>query len=199
MSLSVCVYLTYHQHITNLLPRATGERMNYSLRTSSNISIPRSTTESLNKSYLPSTIKDWNLLPRNIRELPTLEQFKNHLTPVKELIPRRFYSGHRKYQIIQTRMRLGCSDLKEDLFNVNLSDSPLCSCGRGIEDAEHFLIYCTRYQHIRDFLIANNHINIFEGGTDTMLFGDDSLSEVDNIIIFSLVHKFIKLSKRFDR
>ena len=95
-------------------------------------------------------------------------------------------------------MRLGRSDLYEDLYNINLSDSPICRCGRGVEDAEHYLIHCSRYQHIGDYLISNNHINIFELGIDTLLFGNDGLSEVDNILIFILVQTFIKLSKRFD-
>ena len=58
------------------------------LRTSSNIRVPRSTTESFNLSHtLPSTIRDWNKLPRSIGNFPTLEQFKDHIMPVKQKIP----------------------------------------------------------------------------------------------------------------
>ena len=49
-----------------------------------------------------------------------------------------------------TRLRLTCSDLREDLSNVNLVESPLYSCGLNVEDAEHYIKDCLNYVDCRN-------------------------------------------------
>jgi len=39
--------------------------------------------------------------------------------------------------------------LMEDAHRTGLSDTPVCECGKDIESAEHFLLYCSRYQELR--------------------------------------------------
>jgi len=39
--------------------------------------------------------------------------------------------------------------LMEDAHRTGLSDTPVCECGEDIASAEHFLLYCSRYQEAR--------------------------------------------------
>ena len=183
--------------LTDLVPCLTKDKTQYKLRKPINIGTYQSHTESLHKSFFPSTIRSWNSLPDEVKSIPTLEQFKEAVTPEKKKVPGRFYHGERKFQILHNRLRLRCSNLAEDLYNINVKDSPLCECRRDLEDAEHFILECPRYQHVRDHL-KTRYMDIFQYNIETLLHGDDSLPENINIYIFSIVHGFIKLSKRFD-
>ena len=52
---------------------------NYETRFCKNLQIPRLNTEHAKKSYYYSALKDWNDVPIDIRELPTVGSFKNNL------------------------------------------------------------------------------------------------------------------------
>ena len=52
---------------------------NYETRFCKNLQIPRLNTEHAKKSYYYSALKDWNDVPIDIRELPTVGSFKNKL------------------------------------------------------------------------------------------------------------------------
>ena len=101
--------------------------------------------------------EDWNDLPEETRSTKSINQFKELITPVRQEVPEYLYTGERKFQILQTRLRLRCSDLNEDLHAINLADSPICSCGQEIEDAEHFLKDCHLYNQHRQNLPINLH------------------------------------------
>ena len=104
------------------------------------------------KSFFPSTIKEWNMLPidnRNSRSLNVFERrFKLHFpSPIK--MPW-FSVGERFVHIHHTRIRIGCSKLKAHLhFNLHVEDDPSCRCGFGIENPYHFLFTCPLYAQIR--------------------------------------------------
>ena len=178
--------------LQELVPQQTRERTPYTLRTGNNISVIKTNTQSLYQSFFPSVIREWNILTTQIKESPTIERFRELITPEKTRTPRRFYCGERKFQIYHNRLRLRCSDLSEDLYNVNIKDTPMCMCGQAVEDAEHYLLECTRYQGIR----RRTNIHLFD--IDTLLFGDNNITEDENVFIFKLVQDFIKQSKRFE-
>ena len=51
----------------------------YSTRFCNNLQIPRLNTELAKKSYYYSALKNWNDVPMDFRELPTIGCFKNKL------------------------------------------------------------------------------------------------------------------------
>ena len=73
------------------------------------------------KSFFPATIREWNSLPMEVRNSPTLCTFKTRLLkhfppPVKHIW---FNTGNRCLNIHHTRIRLCCSKLKSELhFNL---------------------------------------------------------------------------------
>ena len=106
-----------------------------------------------------------------------MEEFKGYITPDKIAIPGYIYIGDRRYQIPQTRMRLRCSNLLEDLFNVKLAESPLCKCIMALEDAEHYLKDCVIYAVNRRQVLVKHGVNLRVHETEEMLEGDPTRDE----------------------
>ena len=104
-----------------------------------------------------------------------------------------FFYGERKFQVLHTRLRLGCSSLNADLFHNHVSESDRCRCGEP-ETAKHYFFICIMYRNIRTETISNlaYNINIVVLLKGCPLYGDEA-----NIEIFRVVHEFIKKSNRF--
>ena len=51
------------------------------------------------------------------------------------------------------RLLLHDTMLREDSYRTGTADSPVCQCGLGTESAEHYLLYCTRFQEARHKLL----------------------------------------------
>ena len=119
----------------------------------------------------------------------------HHLNKDKSHIPKHFYVGKRKAQILHTRLRTNCSSLNLDLFTRNISDSPLCQCG-SVENAQHFFFHCRNY-HVPRTELLNTVSQYQTPSLSLFLYGNDSFSLETNSVIFETVHKFILDSKRF--
>ena len=178
-------------YLSNLLP-ATWP-IAYSLRNVENIPLKHARTQLYSESFLPSAIRDWNNLPLESRNSTTLESFKSSLNKQQQKVPRYYYTGSRKGQILHTRLRLSCSSLNHDLFKCSLTETPNCACG-SVETASHFLLYCPIYdRERRRFLLdlpcaptINNY-----------LYGNESLTEDQNKHVFLQVQRFIIATNRF--
>ena len=76
-----------------------------------------------------------------------------------------------------------------------MTDSPSGACGQ-IEDADHFLLQCILYADQRNILF--NSLPAYPRiTTQLLLFGDATISDDSNIIIFSAVHNYIENTNRF--
>lgn len=177
-----------------------GDNSAYSFRNSENYLSVHANTRTFADSFLPSTVHAWNNLPASIKSVNTLTAFKQQLTNATPTIPEYYYSGVRLDQILHTRLRTECSSLNQHLFKRNLVLSPNCACG-DVENNEHFLLVCPRYNVIRNDLLntISNLITtaIQNISTDLLLFGDRELSVQNNTRIFKAVQDYIKKSKRF--
>jgi len=183
------------QYLSNLLPILVSQQNPYHRRNPLERVVPRSKTETYNSSFFPSTTKLWNDLPDNILLTDSLGQFKRYLSSNDTLVPPHFYIGDRREQIIHCRMRLGMSDLKDDMFNRHLEIDRSCACGDASETAEHYLLFCNNYNAARRQTISTlppDWINI-----NTLLLGNSDLRCHDNNNIVISVHKFIKDTNRF--
>ena len=83
--------------------------------------------------------------------------------------------------------------------------NPLYSCGNDAESTEHFLLYCRQFVNERCTLLStsgNFNCSLLENTskvlTQTLLFGNTSLSLSDNSKILSATIDFILSTKRFD-
>ena len=145
--------------------------------------------------FLPSAVRSWNNLPVAAKESDSINSFKRFLNQNKTPVPKYYYMGNRKAQILHTRLRTNCSSLNMDLFLKNISDSPLCRCG-SLENAQHFFFHCPYFQDQRNELL-NAVLQFQTPSLSLLLFGDISLSLEMNKTIFENVHRFIMKTKRF--
>ena len=182
-------------YLCYLLPPHVGDTSNYPPRNADNYTQVHARTVLYGSSFLPSTIREWNKLPIDHRNVETPSAFKTSLTNRHIKIPKYFPYGNRLEQIMHTRLRTECSAFYYYLYRRNLIPSPKCVCG-AIENNNHYLLRCPRYNDIRDEMI-NTVLRNTNVTAETLLQGNSNLSQ--NIIqeIFTAVHKYIRQSKRF--
>ena len=183
-------------YLSDLVPQTVGQASSRLLRNSSHISSIRTNTSLYMNSFLPSTISAWNNLPGEVKLIDSVSGFKTYL---KSDVPKTndlFYYGKRRLQVLHTRLRNECSSLNHHLFVRNIVPSPLCSCGIQ-ETSYHFLLICPLYTDQRRIMLSSVE-ELTEVTLHNLLYGDETLSEDQNKIMFDAVHLFIQLSKRFD-
>ena len=76
--------------------------------------------------------------------------------------------------------------------------SSMCRCSDESEDAEHFFFRCSNYNYDRVTLFQSTR-NYHPLNINMLLFGDENLTDEDNINIFTAVQTFIKDTRRFTR
>ena len=185
---------TSPSYLYNLVPPTNHQVSQRNLRHGNDLQIPRSRTTLYNNSFLLKTSREWNSLPSTVKNCPSLNAFKYNLSRDISVVPKYFYFGSRKAQILHTRLRLGCSSLKFDLFNNHVSESFNCICGSP-ETAQHFLLECINFNGIRNETI---HLLDVAINIDILLRGCPLYSGEVNEQIFRQVHSFIIQSNRFN-
>ena len=133
------------------------------------------------------------MCPNNIKSLPSLNTFKTFLNRNQSPVPSYYFVGERKYQVLHTRLRLGCISLNADLIRNHVSAIDTCQCGQ-IETATHYLLLCPIDRNIRTATIGTITENI---NLDILLKGCPLYSDDVNISIFLKVQDFIRKSNRF--
>ena len=116
-------------YLLSLVPQSIGNLSRYNLRNSNDLQTIDARTNQYFNSFLPSSVRAWNNLPNNAKQCESVNSFKCFLQREKTTVPKHYYAGCRKGQILLTRLRTNCSSLNFDLFVKNISDSPLCHCG----------------------------------------------------------------------
>lgn len=184
-------------YLSDLLPNTVGVYTQYNLRNSSNFEIPFARLCSYDNSFFPSTLKLWNELPLHVRNSSSLVQFKNSVR--KEVVkpPNYLYVGHRKYNILLTRLRHRCSSLNSDLYNVNIISFSNCNCGALTENAYHFFFECPLYASQREILFQSLNPG-YDITLDLLLYGNDLFDCENNKNLVLAVLNYIKNTRRFD-
>ena len=182
-------------YLSDLVPQTVSATSRYQLRNTQDLQVPYCRTNTYYNSFLPTAIREWNVLPPELKNANSLETFKRLLNMDKLRTPAHFYTGDRKSQVLHTRLRTKCSALNADLFSKGIVESALCQCGM-IEDTYHFFFKCPLYQHLR-YELVNTVSALCELNLNILLFGDNSLSLETNTHIFKTVQTFIVRSKRF--
>lgn len=187
-------------YIDDLIPQLVGETSRYDLRNRNDITVLPQRTTIFQNSCIPSSIRAWNSLADQYRNCQTYGSFcyriKNDFnSPTK--IPNHYHKGKRKLVILHCRLRNRCSDLHADLFYNHLRDNALCDCQQDIEDAEHFIFRCSRYDHERIIMFHRTR-QFHPLSVSDALYGKTNLSDDDNSALFEAIQTFIKETGRFD-
>ena len=184
-------------YLSSLVPSSVNEGSRYNLRNANDVQTINARTALYFNSFLPSVIREWNTLSENAKYVDSIDSFKRQISRNKTAVPKYFYTGRRKLQILHTRLWTGCSSLNHDLFVKSISDTPLCSFRSGdVENAKHFFLSCNFYRdnRIELFRIVSQYCN---ASLHVFLHGDESLPYETNQVIFEAVYKYIQNSKRF--
>ena len=106
----------------------------------------------------------------------------------------------------QTKVRLKFSALNEHKFRHNFDWlSPCCTCGKAVEDNEHSLLHCPRFETMRRDLLGqlSDTLGIDMTLMDSKsfcqlsLFGSTNLTVVQNRIILEVTMACMKAKKKF--
>ena len=185
------ILLQTPHYISCLVPQAFANIHDYNTRNASALPVVRTRTSLYYNSFIPSSVRLWNLQPDNIRESPSIQALKYSLKSNISLKPFYYYTGSRLGQILHSRLRMQCSSLNQHLYRKNIVDSPNCICGL-TESATHYLFHCPRYTAQRQMYI--NYINVpINVTTEILLFGSPN----QNVELFLAVQKNCIRSKRF--
>ena len=146
--------------INNLTPgylkKTIPKRNRSSLRQPSNVPIIPSRTEKFRNSFYPNSIKSWNNLDPEIRNVPSLEHFKKRILslirpPNKETFG---LSGQQNLKRI-FQIRVGLSHLKSHNLKHSFNDTPdTCPCGTSSETTYHFFLECPNFNLLRTDLFS---------------------------------------------
>ena len=183
------------EYFSSLIPPTVNNISRYNLRNVHNIQTLDSRTTQYFNSFLPSSIREWNNLSLDVRNSDSIIIFKRKLNSDIKSIPRYFYAGNRRAQVLHTRLRTKCSSLNNDLFQKRINDSHLCLCGN-VENTDHYFFHCRFYHAQRTELIheISQHTPVT---LQILLSGNPLLSLHTNTLILETVHKYITDTKRF--
>ena len=108
-------------YLLSLIPQQVDAISPYNLRNSNDLQTIRAKTGLYYNSFLPLTLRQWNNLSIKTRQLNSLNSFKRLLKEDKRPVPKYYFYGVRKAQILHTGVGMGCSSLNLDLFMKNIT------------------------------------------------------------------------------
>ena len=119
------------EYLSDLIPHQHDHVHQYNTRNANNIINIRCKTNHFYHSFIPSTIRLWNLLPDRVKYCNNVRMFKTALSNIygPKNIPKYYNIGSRKGQILHARLRMNCSSLKHHLFIKNIEVNSVCECG----------------------------------------------------------------------
>jgi hypothetical protein len=168
----------------------------YTSRNKTDYITPACKSETYLRSFFPKTIKLWNTLSKEDRNIPNLSAFKNKLKPKCKKMEILYY-GERWPAIHHARIRMCCSKLNSHLHNyLHVIDNPNCSSCSVIEDPFHFFFECNKYNTQRRKLF-DSIANIRNITLKILLEGSKELTLAENQTLFKNVHSFLIDTKRF--
>ena len=144
-------------YVTDLLTDTRHGATGLDLRNATHLTIPHTRLASYHQSYIPATIRQWNLLPSALRRTTSHSDFARQVwqrfgAPEPPL----FHSfGTKAGNTNHTRLRIGLSTLNAHLFKVchPNTHTPSCICGHPSEDTVHYVLWCPVHQIHRSKLI----------------------------------------------
>ena len=166
----------------------------YQLRNNANLTNYRPRTETLRNSFFPFTLNTGNTTDEAIR---LIDNHNILLSKIKHPIPKKkphFYKFSRKVNIIMSRLRMNCSELKYHLYINHVSETPNCLCGC-IETPQHYFLECPLYLTHRDILLAYFRNTEAPLSLKNILYGD--IQENMTKTLIAAVEQYICETQRF--
>ena len=103
-------------YLSSLVQQSISNISRYNLRNSNDLQTINARSNQYFNSFLPSSIRAWNNLSPEERQHESINSFKCFLQKDITTVPKHYYTGCRKGQILLARLRTNCSSLNFDLF-----------------------------------------------------------------------------------
>ena len=192
-------------YVTDLLTDTRHEATGLNLRSAHLLSVPTTRLVSFRRSFIPATIRQWNLLPEPLRNTPSRRDFARQVwqrlgTPEP---PKMHSLGSKIANTYHTRLRVGHSSLSAHQFTVQRTSSPACTCGYTSEDTAHFILWCPLYtnQRLHLYNAAQTIISEFHKFSPkhklNVLLHGHNLTENQSIQIAYHLQTYITQTRRF--
>ena len=163
-----------------------------------NIPSYRARTSMFHNSFIPKSVREWNMLSSDLKDADTLDTFTSKLNKDAQVVPKWFYSGDRKLSIIHSRLRMLCSELNDHLFShIHVIDNPSCWCGNPCENNKHFFLDCPQYQNERTALTNNLALIGFNPTLTNLLKENNHNTGECNIRAFPYIQNYIGATLHF--
>ena len=166
----------------------------YQLRNNANLANYRPRTETFRNSFFPFTLNTWNTTDEAIR---LIDDHNILISKIKHPIPKKnphFYKFSRKLNIIISRLRMNCSELKYHLYINHVSETPNCLCGC-LETPQHYFLECPLFLTHRDILLAYFQNTEAPLSLKNILYGD--IQENMTKTLITAVEQYICETQRF--
>lgn len=187
-------------YVSNLIPNTVNMISQYNLRNQIDLNVPNTRLEIFKRSFIPSSVHLWNATDPMTRNANTLRQFKSSCAQhfyTEYNVPPYYLEGDRFLSVMHARIRNKCSNLNCDLCNNHIRDTPYCDCSEVVEDADHYLFQCIKYNAQR-IILRQSLRQFYPLNTAMLLQGLPEKSYDCNTVIFKAVHEYIKTTKRFN-
>ena len=167
-------------------------------------------TTSYTNSFYPNSIKIWNEIGPELRQVRSLSEFKSKILNIIRPVKKSVFHVHDPTGIRRLfQIRVGLSPLNEHKKRHNFRDtiSDICHCQTHPETTDHFLLHCDRFiearhdmfEVVNPILIKNNlRLPNNTQLVKLLLYGHVNLCEADNISVISGTLNFIHKSTRFE-
>ena len=116
-------------YLSSLIPPTVNKTSRYNLRKANHISTINERANQYSNYFLPRTIRDRNSLSEEQRNFTSVASFKHTLNQTNIFVPKYFFVGDRRPQVLHTCIHTKCSALNYEIYLKNLTDTPLCHCG----------------------------------------------------------------------
>ena len=165
-------------------------------------------TNLFSDSFFPTAIKEFNKLDYQINHRLSFESFRRVILKSIKPVTSSLFDACDPHDVkLLTKLRVGLSHLREQKFRHGFNDTvdPFCPCNMETETVSHFFLRCLNYTNLRldlmnELMIIDSNLLHYndEKLTETLLYGDKSLSHDTNSKIINSSISFILKSTRFD-
>ena len=184
-------------YLLSLVPSSVNEVSHYNLRNANDVQTINART-ALYFNFPTVCYTRMVNIPDNDKYVDSVESFKRQISRNKTPVPKYFYTGSRKLQILHTRLRTGRSSLNYDLFVKSISETHCVLVEvvmlktRNIFFFSYLVTFIVItesnfFRIVTQYCIASLHV---------FLHDDELLLCETNQVIYEAVYKYIQDSKK---
>ena len=188
-----------------MIPWVRGHSTGRALRNENQLTVPYSRTCIYQRSFIPNTSRQWNLLPHTSRSCKESKQFKQDIKLLySSSQPSHYFTlGKKLGNALHTQLRLGMSKLNAHQYSIQKVTNPACVCVYRLENTKHFLLHCPLFTLLRSNLFQQVSMYLdldFDALPDSMkidtLINGYHMTKHTSFLVSAAFHSFLEKTSR---